>query len=165
MPKVKDRSGKVYGKLTVLRRTINDRHGNARWRCVCECGNQLAVGGPSLEKGETKSCGCYKSNLQPFESLYNRLKQQEYRYPVGLSFKEFLEFTKQNFCHYCKIPIIWRPHYAGRGGYQLDRMDNSQGYTKDNCVVCCKRCNRAKGKHFTYDEWKSIGRLIQAWEK
>jgi hypothetical protein len=26
----------------------------------------------------------------------------------------------------------------------IDRIDNSQGYTVQNCVACCKTCNRAK---------------------
>ncbi len=26
----------------------------------------------------------------------------------------------------------------------IDRLDNALGYTLDNCVPCCKRCNQAK---------------------
>jgi hypothetical protein len=29
-------------------------------------------------------------------------------------------------------------------GYNLDRVDNTKGYSKNNCTVCCKVCNRMK---------------------
>ena len=45
--------------------------------------------------------------------------------------------------------------------YNLDRKDSIKGYTKENCVVCCKRCNRAKSNLFSYEEWLEIGKFIQ----
>lgn len=47
----------------------------------------------------------------------------------------------------------------------LDRKDNSRGYDIDNVVVCCGRCNYAKGSHFTHDEWKKIGIVIKGFKK
>ena len=35
--------------------------------------------------------------------------------------------------------------------YNLDRKDNSIGYSKNNCVVCCSTCNYIKGDKFTYE--------------
>lgn len=37
----------------------------------------------------------------------------------------------------------------------IDRIDNSKGYTLDNCVTCCKRCNIGKGTMSTqeFDAW------------
>jgi hypothetical protein len=37
--------------------------------------------------------------------------------------------------------------------YQLDRKDNALGYSVDNCVVCCHRCNDAKSNGYDYEEW------------
>ena len=34
----------------------------------------------------------------------------------------------------------------------IDRLDNSVGYTKENCVPCYKMCNYAKNK-FTMEEF------------
>ena len=55
-------------------------------------------------------------------------------------------------CFYCGIgPIqIHRPgRKIGNGKFPyngIDRVDNTIGYTVDNTVSCCGRCNRGKGK-------------------
>lgn len=33
------------------------------WVCKCDCGNIISVFGEALKKGNTKSCGCYRSEL------------------------------------------------------------------------------------------------------
>jgi hypothetical protein len=35
-------------------------------------------------------------------------------------------------------------HWCGGPGGGVDRVDSTRGYTKDNCVPCCKICNVAK---------------------
>lgn len=58
MGKLIDQTGKIYGRLLVLRRA--DVIGNeASWICKCECGNETTVVGGNLKKGYTTSCGCY----------------------------------------------------------------------------------------------------------
>jgi len=34
------------------------------WRCKCECGNCKDVSGTKLRNGHTKSCGCYRRDVQ-----------------------------------------------------------------------------------------------------
>jgi hypothetical protein len=57
----KDMTGMRFGRLTVLRR---DGYAQGQrvyaWRCRCDCGNEKTVGGPSLRKGYTVSCGCLR---------------------------------------------------------------------------------------------------------
>lgn len=54
----KDITNMKFGRLTVLERAENDKHGNAMWRCACSCGKEKVVLGTSLRKGSTTSCGC-----------------------------------------------------------------------------------------------------------
>jgi hypothetical protein len=110
--------------------------------------------------------------LRPFESLYNILKGESHRgsreIPVLLSFEEFVNFTSTNTCHYCGVTVAWSER-INRGVHKevstnLDRKDNSRGYSVDNCVVCCGSCNRTKGDRFTYEEFLIIAhslRLVQ----
>lgn len=58
---VKDLTGNVFGKLTVLHRVENDKHHKARWLCRCACGKEKIVIGSNLLAGRTTSCGCLVS--------------------------------------------------------------------------------------------------------
>jgi 5-methylcytosine-specific restriction endonuclease McrA len=85
--------------------------------------------------------------LRPFEALYNILRSRcSLSGRVLMSFEDFLTFTKIDACHYCGKPISWAMHinHRKRCGYNLDRKDNSLGYQKENCVVCCGVCNEMK---------------------
>jgi hypothetical protein len=93
--------------------------------------------------------------LRPFEYLYNKL--QFSKHEVDLTYKQFLEFTKIETCHYCDCRIKWVPFNSHKGqAVNLDRKDSKMPYSESNCVVCCKRCNYGKNKLFTYQEWFSM---------
>ena len=81
--------------------------------------------------------------------MFNILRSKARGYEVLLTYEEFLEFTKTLRCHYCFAEIDWTKDQR----YNLDRRNNDIGYTKENCVVCCPRCNYGKSNLFTYDEW------------
>lgn len=42
---------------------------------------------------------------------------------------------KSGSCYYCK---------RSDKDMGVDRVDNNQGYTEENCVSCCAMCNRMK---------------------
>lgn len=96
--------------------------------------------------------------LSPFRSLYNMFlnvnKHRKNIVKIELSFDEFLVFTKTSTCYYCGDLITWKPYrtVGGSVAYNLDRKNNKLGYTKDNCVVCCKGCNLLKS-HFDMNEF------------
>ena len=47
-------------------------------------------------------------------------------------------------------------------GVGLDRCDNKKGYTLNNVVPCCARCNRMKNVYVTSDEFKiMMGALLE----
>lgn len=47
----------------------------------------------------------------------------------------------------------------------IDRIDSSIGYTKDNCVPCCKICNRMKSDLSLEDFRKHIIKLFKTFNK
>lgn len=55
---LKERIGKRFGKLIIIRRIGKDKHGNTLWKCKCDCGNEPIVSMGALTRGHTKSCGC-----------------------------------------------------------------------------------------------------------
>ena len=59
-----DLTGKRFGKLTVIERTQNDLSYGSKWLCRCDCGNTVVVLSNNLRRGNTRSCGCLKLDLQ-----------------------------------------------------------------------------------------------------
>lgn len=86
-----------------------------------------------------------------YENYQKNAKRRGRRF--DLTPLEFYKLTKGR-CHYCnKQPA---QYLAFRIKMQLgdmayvyngiDRMNNDVGYVPSNCVSCCWKCNRAKGK-------------------
>ena len=55
-----DLIGQKFGHLTVIKRDGSDKRGEAKWLCLCDCGNQqlISVLGSNLRNGHSQSCGC-----------------------------------------------------------------------------------------------------------
>ena len=53
-----DLTGQRFGRLVADVRSDNDKRGEARWECVCDCGNRTIVLSSHLRKGHIQSCGC-----------------------------------------------------------------------------------------------------------
>lgn len=64
MPKFIDLTGQKINRWTVLKRAPDKRPGAARWLCRCECGKVADVPGQNLREGESRSCGCYNSEVR-----------------------------------------------------------------------------------------------------
>lgn len=113
-----------------------------------KCDNLLKAryGELKTRKGTCISCSQKK---RPFESIYNGLYNDHRKIKITLTYDEFLLFTQIKNCYYCNSCISWNPYgtidnkFISRA-YCLDRMDNSGPYSKENCVVCCHRCNWLK---------------------
>lgn len=62
-----DLKGKVFGRLTVVKRVKNiiknNGISNVQWLCRCLCENELKVISSYLMTGHTTSCGCYQKEM------------------------------------------------------------------------------------------------------
>lgn len=160
-----DLIGQTFGRLTVIAQLPSKNYGRwtvSMWLCQCECGNKTSVTGNRLKAGRSKSCGCYKQDIQrgrPYGWLYTKLRHnaKNSKRSCELTYEEFLQFTTIIQCHYCGATINWIPHHHNESGcYFLDRKDNTAGYIKENCVVCCSLCNLIKGKTLSYEEMRLL---------
>lgn len=103
-----DMSWQTPGRLLVIEREENNKRGQARWRCVCQCGNETVVLGSDLRSGNTVSCGCFQA--ETLERQHNRSfthghAQKAKRHPLYGVWKNrrarretelgFLEFLQQ----------------------------------------------------------------------
>jgi len=74
MAKVKDLSGKTFGRMTVLELSHMNERGHAMWRCQCSCADKTikVVRGSHLTDGNITSCGCYAKEKQTERHAANR---------------------------------------------------------------------------------------------
>lgn len=68
-----------------------------------------------------------------------------------LTFEEYCSFLDKP-CYYCKNQL-GTPKCYGAG---LDRLDNTQGYSSNNVVPCCKYCNSIRNDFITVEETKLL---------
>ena len=111
-------------------------------------------------------CKSHVQKKRPFESIYNGLKNDHRNIKILLTFEEYLEFTKIKKCHYCKDFINWKSYGVENGVYKsrayfLDRKNFSGPYSKENCVICCTKCNRARGNRYSYEEWFGMTKYLR----
>jgi hypothetical protein len=128
------------------------------WHCLCDCGRPELVRATGLISGGSTQCNTC-GNLARAKTLtlpnsgaarHEALGQakrvaQKRGYAWYLSDEQYYALTQQS-CRYCgKEPShIFKSRtdvfiYNG-----IDRADNTQGYTRENSVPCCGRCNSWK---------------------
>lgn len=155
MTKLRNLTGERFGRLGVIERAENYVRPSGRktimWRCRCDCGNEIIVSGNHLKQGMTKSCGCIvRENAKVLTKTHGMTKSR--LYAVWSSMRERCANPKHiSYERYggrgVRVCEEWQ-HFepfqewamstgydpnAPRGQCTLDRIDNSKGYSPDNC--------------------------------
>jgi hypothetical protein len=86
----RDLTGKQVGRLTVLCKVADEGGKEEKWKCRCECGNELNVKYASLRSGTKKSCGCLKRD----RLRENRLDVSGMKFNMLLAIKPTGELKK-----------------------------------------------------------------------
>lgn len=153
----KDLIGMKFNMLTVEARGKNLPGGTATWICRCDCGKLTTATSYSLTSGGKKSCGCLRyasknyTHRQTKTDIHNKwlsMKQRCFDKNHG-SYAKYgaLGITvcdewKNNFIAFCN----WSYENGYKEGMSLDRIDNSKGYSPDNCrwVTWKGQCNNRR---------------------
>lgn len=175
--KVRDLTGQTFGKLTVIERAGSDKHGNALWKCQCDCSekNIITVVSYDLINGHTKSCGCLKIERSTkhgqsqtrlhkiWTDMHTRCRNKNApnykRY--GAENKTVCEEWK-DFSNFYK----WSKKTGYKENLTIERINNDKGYSPDNCRWATKKeqANNRRTNHFltyngethTITEWSEI---------
>ena len=179
LAKIIDIAGNRYGRLVAIENTGKKKNNNFIWKCKCDCGKIVDVPTGLLTTGNTRSCGCINiermsklgksKRLKNNQGLYNQL-YYKYKHGAnrrGLSFeltmKEFKNLIDSK-CFYCgaESSQLFKGYSEGYSMLYngVDRVDNNKGYSKDNCVPCCKTCNFMK-LELSFEEFiKHLKRIV-----
>lgn len=135
-----DRTGQVFGKLTVLEQAGRDKLKKVLWRCRCECGNETVVVSGSLVTGNTTSCGCaLKEAITKHggtgKGSYNTWRAMIRRCTVETD-KDYPRYGGRGVS-VCPEWLVYENFVADmgepNGDETLDRVDVYGNYTKENC--------------------------------
>lgn len=176
--------GATINGFTILSRVWDESQRRSVWAVVCRsCDNKKILEKSKISR--SKNCGCKKGRAtkkalkQPPGSKGMVKLYKTYQYGAksrGLEFNLSLEFfaqiTKKN-CAYCgvspkqKSPKTSASQREDTKQHQvyiyngIDRVDNSKGYTEDNCAPCCKFCNYTKKTHTKEEFMDWILRVVE----
>ncbi len=158
--KLKDLTGKTFGKWTVLSHDYANTHRVHYWKCQCECGNIVSVKGSSLTRGESKSCGCVKSyGEEKISSLLQELNIKfitqktfpELKSEKGISLRIDFYLPDLNIC----IEYNGIQHYkAATGWSNEEHLIYTQKHDKIKQDYCQK--NKIKLIIISYLDYKNL---------
>lgn len=142
-----DITGTEFGRLTVSSFAGKASNGHTLWKCICACGGTTTTSRSNLVSGKVVSCGCKRrEQASQLNRTHGKSKTRLYRI-----YSNIISRTENT-----NVPCY--PYYGGRGirlckawrdsfevfadwarqnGYNgqltIDRIDNSLGYSPENC--------------------------------
>lgn len=172
-----DISGQQFGRLTAIAYV-----GKKKWRCVCTCGKETVVRGAMLRNGSVKSCGCFTGGAgvpRSHGATANGRQTREYNAWIHMR-DRCNNPNNQNYSDYGGRGITvcdrWLHSFenflADMGtapkGFTVDRIDNSKGYSPDNCRWATQKqqCNNRRPKRTSLMyELDGVVQDLGAWVK
>ena len=94
-----------------------------------------------------------------YMKIISRCRESGWLIPDRNEFLSWLRLTPK-ICVYCGIPQeIFERLFRTKNQLTLsiDRMDNSLGYSVQNCALSCWPCNVVKNQFLTFEEMKYVG--------
>lgn len=157
-----DLTGQRFGRLVVIREAGRAKDRQIMWLCRCDCGGEVIVRSVYLRRGDTRSCGClcreracdrctsHGCANEPWYPTYHAMMVR-CGHRTGASERKLLNYRDRGVTvcdEWRNSPRAfgdWLLAHGWRKGLQIDRIDNSKGYSPENCrVVTCKENNNNK---------------------
>lgn len=157
--KTRDLAGQKFNRWTVISFShIKNR--KAYWFCRCDCGEERIIMGSSITTGGSQSCGCARVDFVTDKNTTHGLSKH-ILYSVWQDLHARCKgYNPDDIPCYVNKGIIVCDRWNGPEGFvnfledmgerpegtQIDRIDNSKGYSPDNCRwVTCKENQRNRG--------------------
>lgn len=102
------------------------------------------------------------NNIEHVAWIGLKRRSEELGMPFILTEQEFIEWyqSQEQQCVYCDLTDLSLDSKLTSGKqprrFTIDRKEASHPYMISNIVFSCWRCNRIKGNHFNYEEFRDI---------
>lgn len=119
MATLKDLTGQKFERLTAIKYL-----GGRKWRCLCDCGNEIDVFTNNLTRGNTKSCGCLNKELaSKRQKIYGLAGSKVFAVATGIIQRCYNKHSK-NYKNYggrgVKVYSKWRNNPSEFAKWLLD---------------------------------------------
>jgi len=133
--------GDRFGKLTIVESAGKNKNGRRLWKCLCDCGNEKIALEKTMKNGMTASCGCNKKGIHTthgksgthiyfiWRNMINRCYRSEDKYFANYGGRGITVCDRWH-----SFPCFYEDMGDIPDGKTLERIDNSKGYSKDNCT-------------------------------
>ncbi len=166
--KVKDITGKRYGRLMVLGFSHGEKNKPKYWLCRCDCGAEKAVAYSTLTNKmiPEPSCGCYKRERLPYaHRTHGESRRRTPEYTAWASMRQRCnDQGNKDFHRYggrgISIDARWddfAAFLADMGSrpspkHSVDRIDVNGPYSPDNCQWATERQQRMNKRNTVFIE-------------
>lgn len=166
-----DLIGKRFVRLIVIKRVNNDKNGNLKWLCKCDCGIEKIIRGGDLKTGKTQSCGCLhreivtKHGLSQNDRTYKSWKCmiQRCTNPNNKRYKDY-GGDEITICEeWSEFPSFLRDMGERLSGYTIERRDNSKGYFPKNCYWATRSQQQRNKQNNRYIKYRGKTQLLIEW--
>lgn len=176
-------TNRKFGRLEVISFAGVNKHGQARWLCICQCGSRKIIGGQKLQMGNTVSCGCWRDEhlqkgrkkLVERQTTHGKSHTREHGIWRNIIYRCHTS-TSPSYPNYGARGISvckrWRGSFRlflkdmGRGPtnqHTIDRIDNDGNYEPGNCRWATRKEQANNRSNSTKISYKGETKTISQW--
>lgn len=159
-----DLTGKRFGRLVVIKQAER-KNNRIAWLCKCDCGNEKVVVGKTLSNGLTRSCGCLRKEITSKTQSIHKMSDSKLYITYNNMKKRCYDINSDHYKWYGEEGKTICEEWIGKNGFinfskwafsngysedlTIDRIDNTKGYSPDNCrwVTMKQNCRNKRNNH------------------
>ena len=174
---VADFIGMKFGRLTVIGSSDIVYRNRTFFSCKCDCGNAVSVRVNALRSGNTKSCGCFKTEV--LKSIRN-IKHGKYKsrtYSIWRAMKRrCLEINDISYKYYggrgiavCSRWLDFENFLLDMGeapaNFSIDRIDVNKNYEPANCKWANQEDQANNKRNNTFITYENKTQTVSQWAR
>lgn len=170
--------GKQFGRWTVVEAVGRKGKSNAlAYMCKCSCGTVKVVNGQKLRNGESRSCGCLKTEMHTTHGdsangsrlyrIWENMKQRCTN-PCNSNYHRYggrgISICEEWLNSYTAFKA-WAMQNGYRDSLTLDRIDNDSNYCPDNCRWATRAMQDQNKRQSVIIKIGSVKKCATAWAR